>query len=300
LEFINQNVTMTRNLGDMLFEQKEYGSPTYVEFERNLTRQYEILRGEVAKVAKEYSERGEDFWKSRPEGRVKPFFAWQYDDVLSGKISYDMFSINVEGFLIFGVDITSGALFTIFSWLARKPRVLKKIREELAAVAGTHVFSKKILDKTPYLHAVIREAHRLLPISYNEPRFLDVDVVLDSANGKQYLLPKGTLVNWSSAGMSYDPSLFTDVLEFVPERWLEEPLKNDQTLNHPLMTMPWGAGPRMCIGARIAEIELRAIVAEVVRRADVELADPNATWEVANRMGNFPAPMPAFVIKPLH
>jgi hypothetical protein len=306
LEFLAQSKIMTQTQGILMnspdgLNQYETRSPLWQQYESSTRKQYEFIQNVTANMVKEYAEQGEKFWKSNPEGvPVKPFFAWQYDDVLSGKTSLEELAINVAALHMFGIDIKAGALLGVLFCLAREPRVAAKLREELTKVVGKEVIAAKHLPKLPYLKAVIRETHRLMPSSFNQSKYLDVDMVLDSANGHRYQLPNGTYVNWSGAGLSYDPALFKNVAEFLPERWLEEPLASHKVLNHLLMKFPFGAGPRMCIGTRVTELHLQVVVGEVVRRASLELTDPKAPWEVANQIGpNYPAPMPTFIFKPL-
>jgi len=53
--------------------------------------------------------------------------------------------------------------------------------------------------------------------------------------------------------------------EFIPERWLEDKSMSISAKNaHPFAFMPFGFGPRMCIGRRLAELEMRVVLAKVI------------------------------------
>lgn len=66
------------------------------------------------------------------------------------------------------------------------------------------------------------------------------------------------------AGISEE--LFKFPLEFRPERWLNEDLGKI----HPFATLPFGVGPRMCIGRRIAEAEMYLLATKLVQRFVLE------------------------------
>jgi cytochrome P450 len=62
--------------------------------------------------------------------------------------------------------------------------------------------------------------------------------------------------------MSTMDKYYPEPEKFIPERWL----KNDQQYSkktHPFVTMPFGFGPRMCVGRRFAELEIETLVTKV-------------------------------------
>ena len=70
---------------------------------------------------------------------------------------------------------------------------------------------------------------------------------------------------------------FKDPLEFRPERWIRNhPLKEDI---HPFVFLPFGHGPRMCVGKRFAVQEIGVLLCKIVQRFNVEWGD---TRELGN------------------
>ena len=70
---------------------------------------------------------------------------------------------------------------------------------------------------------------------------------------------------------------FKDPLEFRPERWMRNhPLKEDI---HPFVFLPFGHGPRMCVGKRFAVQEIGVLLCKIVQRFNVEWGD---TRELGN------------------
>jgi len=56
--------------------------------------------------------------------------------------------------------------------------------------------------------------------------------------------------------------------KFIPERWIKEDPQHYKA--HPFLTMPFGFGPRMCIGRRFAELEIETLMTKVIRNFTVE------------------------------
>ena len=65
--------------------------------------------------------------------------------------------------------------------------------------------------------------------------------------------------------LSVDEKHFPKPGKFIPERWLKGPNgeASESKQTHPFVYMPFGFGPRMCIGRRFAEIEIHILVARV-------------------------------------
>lgn len=80
--------------------------------------------------------------------------------------------------------------------------------------------------------------------------------------GTQINIPAGTRVQVPSSVLHYDENNFSDPLEFQPERFLAENKNNIKPCSH----MPFGAGPRMCVGSRFAVMNIKQSITEIVRR----------------------------------
>lgn len=99
------------------------------------------------------------------------------------------------------------------------------------------------------------------PAASDWGRILSQDVVLSG-----YHVPPGTIVVYSNYLSGLSDELFKCPLEFRPERWLNEDLGRA----HPFATLPFGVGPRMCIGRRIAEAEIYLLATKLVQRFVLE------------------------------
>jgi len=110
---------------------------------------------------------------------------------------------------------------------------------------------------------VIEETMRLYPPAWVMDRVsLEGDQVLD------YKLPKGTIWVIYIRGMHRNPEYWDQPDQFIPNRW------NDPNLNKEAY-MPFGAGPRLCIGEHFAMMEMQLILTEIVNRWDYVLHSKN-------------------------
>ncbi len=155
-----------------------------------------------------------------------------------------------------------------FSWtlflLAQHPWVLEKLQAELAAEVAGDVPQLDELERLPYLDAVIRESMRILPASSYSQRFTAAPVEL---GGLQ--LSQGTVVIFSQYMTHHRADLYERPDEFLPERW--------QSINpSPYAYLPFGAGPRMCIGAPLAMVEIRTALTMMLRRFAFQI-EPHST-----------------------
>lgn len=98
-----------------------------------------------------------------------------------------------------------------------------------------------VIDKLPYLDAVIRETLRLYaPLPASEPRSLATDCTIDG-----YKIPARTTVNMSPYSLHRNAEVFEDPLKFNPERWFDEA---DKVALMNRWFWAFSSGGRMCIG----------------------------------------------------
>ncbi|CDQ76539.1 unnamed protein product [Oncorhynchus mykiss] len=115
----------------------------------------------------------------------------------------------------------------------------------------------------PYLKACLKESMRLSPSVPFTSRTLDKDTVLGD-----YSIPKGTVLMINSHALGANEEYFEHSNLFKPERWLRE----SRPIN-PFAHVPFGIGKRMCIGRRLAELQLQLALCWVVRDYEVVATD---------------------------
>lgn len=157
---------------------------------------------------------------------------------------------TIMNFMIAGRDTTAQTLTWCTYLLAAHPDKEAKLIEEINTTlktspqGGLVIPSYDQLKTMKYIEAVISEALRLFPPVYGDPKEAQEDDVLP--NG--VLIPKGSIVGWSAYVMGRLPQFWDEADKFLPERWVN----NDPKKYHPYQFIPFQAGPRTCLGQRMA------------------------------------------------
>jgi cytochrome P450 len=157
----------------------------------------------------------------------------------------------------------------LLSWacqlLGTHPNIQRRLRCEipLRSEDGKWVSS---LERCSYLGAVIHEALRLYPPA---PYLLRQALPTFTTGSSPDLPPPSSQVLISLWGMHRDPDFFPSPEEFIPERWLGT---GGRGIEPKEAFLPFGMGPRICIGRRFAMIETMVILSEIVCRFEIQFA----------------------------
>ncbi|KAK7056328.1 hypothetical protein VNI00_002881 [Paramarasmius palmivorus] len=195
---------------------------------------------------------------------------------------------NLLTFMIAGHETSSGMLSFTTYYLIKNPQAMRKLQKEVDDVLGGRPMKAEDLGNMPYLVAVMRESLRLCPTASQRGVFSLEDTTL--LNGK-YFIKKGTRlvcqewlnhrdttiwgddVSSTRLATSYMLSLTMQAEEFKPERMLDGKFE----ALPPNAWQPFGYGMRGCIGRPFAWQEVSLILASMVQKFDLELADPSYT-----------------------
>ncbi|XP_070393465.1 cytochrome P450 3A16-like [Dermacentor albipictus] len=141
---------------------------------------------------------------------------------------------------------TSAITFTVYL-LALNPRVQEKLRNEVDECIDANGLepSMDVMSKLKYLHCVVLEGLRLFPSAVRLTRCTSDDYVIGDTGIK---LPKGCSIVIPVYAIHHDPEFFSDPEGFNPERFSDENLESIR----PYTYLPFGAGPRNCLGMRFA------------------------------------------------
>lgn len=182
------------------------------------------------------------------------------------ELSEDYLRDLVLNFLIAGRDTTAQAITWCFYCLSTHPEVEARAREEVLKVCGTQGPQYEDLNRLPYVQAVLHEALRLYP---SVPMEGKVSVADDTWPDGTFL-PAGTSVVLCVYGIGRDPAVWgPDAEEFRPERWLE---MDSVPTNY--VYPVFNAGPRECLGRRLAQVEMKACLATLLPHFSLKLAVP--------------------------
>ena len=169
-----------------------------------------------------------------------------------------------------GHETSATGLSWLLLELARQPEIVARIRKEAEIFDTVPSFDQ--LLKLSYTRQVIEEGMRLYPPAWTMTReSLDVDEV----DGQ--IIPKGISVFMSIYELHRNPNIWQNPLVFDPENFSAENVKNRAKFNY----LPFGAGPRLCIGQQFAMMEMQLILASLIKRFDFEI-DPS------HRVGIYP------------
>jgi cytochrome P450 len=159
-----------------------------------------------------------------------------------------------------GHETSAAALSWALYLLARHPEIAEGVRTEIAAL-GTDAVGFAELARLPLLGQVVSETLRLYP-----PGWLFDRSPLHDIEVGGYLVPRGANVLLSPWVVHRDPAVWPEPDEFRPERFAGDPPARTAYL-------PFGDGPRMCVGNRFAEAELRIVLATLLPRVGLTLVD---------------------------
>ncbi|GIX98717.1 cytochrome P450 3A8 [Caerostris darwini] len=167
-------------------------------------------------------------------------------------------------FFLAGYDTTASTLSYASYSLALNPEVQTKIVEEMRQVLSKTKgeLTYEALQEMKYLDNVISETLRLYPPATRLERSADADCKLGNTG---ITITKGMLITIPNYAIHRDPNLFPDPEKFDPDRFTtEERAKRDQ-----YAYLPFGAGPRNCVGMRFALMEVKVCLAFVVANFEI-------------------------------
>ena len=184
----------------------------------------------------------------------------------SEKLSKDDLLASVIDVLFAGVDTTSNTMQWVLYMMAKNPDKQNILRQEVLSVLGdSTIATPETLSQMPYLKAWLRETLRLYPVLSIIMRIPKEDLILGG-----YHIPGGSaLIQYLTYFMGRDESIFEDAEAFKPERWLRNKDTAFTEAAEAFGSIPFGFGTRMCLGRRIAELELHLLLARIVQQFEI-------------------------------
>ena len=164
---------------------------------------------------------------------------------------------NLLTLFVAGHETSANALTWALYLLAQHPDVARKLLGELDRELKGEPPTVADLDRLPYLEQVVKETLRLYPPAPSANR-----VARESFEWKGYTIEAGELVTYVPFVSHRMPTQFNEPERFRPERF--DPVNGDPM--KPYAYIPFAAGPRSCIGAPFATIEIKTVLAMVLQR----------------------------------
>ncbi|XP_054156647.1 cytochrome P450 6k1-like [Oppia nitens] len=160
-------------------------------------------------------------------------------------------------FFIAGYETTATLLTYLIYNLALDDNCQQKLYEELRQFDGK--FEYESIAQMPYLEACVAETLRLYTPVPSIGRIASQDYTIGDTG---ITIPKGMLVNFSVRSLHCNPDYYPNPDRWDPERFM--PYNRDKLV--PYTYMPFGLGPRNCVGMRFALMEAKTAVAYLVNR----------------------------------
>nr|XP_054589833.1 steroid 17-alpha-hydroxylase/17,20 lyase isoform X2 [Nothobranchius furzeri]XP_054589834.1 steroid 17-alpha-hydroxylase/17,20 lyase isoform X2 [Nothobranchius furzeri]XP_054589835.1 steroid 17-alpha-hydroxylase/17,20 lyase isoform X2 [Nothobranchius furzeri] len=188
-----------------------------------------------------------------------------------------------------GVETTSTTLLWILAYLLHHPEVQERVQRELDEQVGAErPVSVSDRGRLPYLDCVINEGMRIRPVS---PVLIPHTAMTHSSIGG-YAVSRGTRVLVNMWSIHHDPRLWDKPDLFLPDRFLDD---QGQRVT-PACFLPFGAGPRVCVGESLARLELFLFLSSLLQRMSFRLPDGDPPPNLQGRLGVVLQPLPYKVI----
>lgn len=170
-------------------------------------------------------------------------------------------------FFVGGFDTTSSVVSFAFFEMSKNKAVQKRLQNEIDEVLGRHnnKLTYESLQEMTYLEQVLEETLRMYPPGAGLFRMATKDYKIP---GTDVVIEKGIPVFISVYGLHRDPKYFPNPDIFDPERFA--PAAKSQII--PGTYIPFGEGPRNCIGMRLAQLQSRIGIVSVMSKFDMELS----------------------------
>ncbi|XP_066602048.1 uncharacterized protein [Prorops nasuta] len=211
--------------------------------------------------------------EAREEGRVSrpDMIQLMVDSKAKGKqLTLEDMTAQAMIFFFGGFDTTSTLMCFASYEIAVNPEVQEKLLEEIDKVLeetnGEPTYES--INNMEYLGAVLDEALRMYPALVLNDRVANSSFELPPAlpGLEPYHVKKGQALWIPSYELHHDPRYFEEPERFVPERFLGENKKRIEASTY----LPFGLGPRMCIGNRFALLETRVLVFHLLAKCQLE------------------------------
>ncbi|CAF1380892.1 unnamed protein product, partial [Didymodactylos carnosus] len=236
------------NLFPSVFDYAEPPSRWLIDRLRNVVNKRKQQNGEV-----EYKDLLQVMLDAAQNHEIKD--EKEMAESLAKSLTYDEVIMNVFLFLIAGYESTSTALAYCTYVLATNPIEQTRLQEEIAYQTE--------LSEMKYLDLFLKEVFRMYPIPIS---FVNRQCVTET-NVCGYHISKGDIIQPDIYTLHYDFDLWgpVDPTQFYPER--------HQTERHPMAWMPFGKGPRNCVGMKFALHEIKLALVKLLTHYTIVPSD---------------------------
>jgi cytochrome P450 len=206
-----------------------------------------------------------------PSGDFVDLFMTASNPETGEPLSDEIVADNILGFIMAGYETTAGSLTWVLYLIAAHAATRERLIVEVNAVASTGPIAPDHISQLVFTRQVISETLRLYPQAFSLTR-----VAQKSTQLAGYKVATGQRINIPVYAIHRRAEVFPDPHAFDPDRFAPGNPVPDR-----FSYLPFGAGPRICLGAAFAMTEMIAVVATLVRGATFFPPDQNSVWPVA-------------------
>lgn len=195
---------------------------------------------------------------------------------------------NMQFFIVAGHETTALALSWALYMLAQAPDIQARARDEARAVLGDRAAGAGDLSRMPFIEAILNESMRLYPpVGFLARNVRAFDRIYDRE------IRPGETVFLNIYALHRHHDYWRDPDAFDPSRFLPEAAQGRDRYLH----LPFGAGPRVCVGANFAMMQAQIILSTLLARFEFRPAGPEP--EPVMLMTVRPEPGVALDVRPL-
>ncbi|XP_055696262.1 cytochrome P450 6a9-like [Lutzomyia longipalpis] len=207
------------------------------------------------------------------------------DDTELGKLTFN--ELAAQTFIFFGAGYeTSSTTMTFLLYeLAQHQDIQDRAREEVNKVLAKYngEFTYDACMEMKYIDQILNETMRKYPIMEPLSRVCVKDYTVP---GTKHVIEKGTAIAIPVHGIHYDPDIYPDPHKFDPDRFTEENIKK----RHPCAWLPFGEGPRICLGLRFGMMQMRVGLAHILSKYRVKTSSKTQIPYIADPHTNILTP----------
>jgi cytochrome P450 len=251
---------------------------------RRFQRARAVLRGAVDYIISQRRRTQSDTADNAGSADLLSMLLSARDEETGEGMTDEQLRVEVTTFLLAGQETTSLALTWTWYLLSQHPASRARLEQEIDAVLDGRPPDYADLVNLPYARMVIDEALRLYPPAWGFSRQAMAD---DELGG--FHLPRGWLAFVIPYVLHRLPAFWPDPEAFEPERFSPE-----RSAERPkFVYLPFGAGPRQCIGNHFALLEAQIIVATLAQRYRLHLVPHHKVepWPLITLRPRFGMPM---------
>ncbi|XP_063715852.1 cytochrome P450 2B12-like [Symsagittifera roscoffensis] len=200
------------------------------------------------------------------------------------QIDFENLEIVIYDLFFAGLETTSTTLAWFLTAVVQNAEIQDKMFDEISREIGDDKIEPDDFKKLPYTVAVQLEVQRYGAIAQNTILH-KMETALKLSSGKT--ISKNQFVTASLYTIMRDPSYFKSPEQFDPDNFLDE---NGKVRSNMETFVPYGIGPRVCLGQSLADLELKVFIIELIRKFHISSDENIDLTKRIQKITNSPSP----------